>query len=93
MAFGIRATAHQTLPQDAVVRIGIDRVRSLVSLATTFGNGTISQIVLGPPYTRGDMIGGADVLLPDWSQILPLVRRFLVFFEDEMDTEGPVAQE
>ena|SRR5438094_618468 len=55
--------------------VGIDRVRSLVSLATTFGNGTIRQIVLGPPYTRGDMIGGADVLLPDWSQILPLVRQ------------------
>jgi polyisoprenyl-teichoic acid--peptidoglycan teichoic acid transferase len=53
----------------------LDRLRSLVPLAQAFDSGAIQQIVLGPPYTSGAVIGGADVLLPNWSQILPLVHQ------------------
>jgi LCP family protein required for cell wall assembly len=54
--------------------ISVGRFGSLLSLAKAFDNGQVKQIVLLPPYTNGTQIGGQDVLLPDWSQILPLVR-------------------
>jgi LCP family protein required for cell wall assembly len=54
--------------------ISVGRFGSLLSLAKAFDNGQVKQIVLLPPYTSGSQIGGQDVLLPDWSQILPLVR-------------------
>jgi LCP family protein required for cell wall assembly len=54
--------------------ITVDRFGSLLSLAKAFDNGQVRQIVLLPPYTSGAQIGGQDVLLPDWTQILPLVR-------------------
>lgn len=54
--------------------ITVDRFGSLLSLAKAFDNGQVKQIVLGPPYTSSAQIAGQDVLLPDWNQILPLVR-------------------
>jgi LCP family protein required for cell wall assembly len=54
--------------------ITVDRFGSLLSLAKAFDNGKVKQIVLLPPYTSNAQIAGQDVLLPDWNQILPLVR-------------------
>ncbi len=52
------------------------RVRSLLSLASQISDPSqIEQIVLVPPYTSGAVIGGADVLLPNWAAIRPLVRK------------------
>jgi len=48
----------------------------VVPVAQAFGSGTTQQLVLAPPYTSSAVIGGADVLLPNWSQILPLVHRY-----------------
>lgn len=53
------------------------RVRSLLSLASQINDASqIEQIVLVPPYTSGTVIGGSDVLLPNWSAIRPLVRQY-----------------
>jgi LCP family protein required for cell wall assembly len=52
------------------------RIRSLLSLANQINNPSqIQQIVLVPPYTSDAVVDGADVLLPNWSAIRPLVRQ------------------
>lgn len=52
------------------------RIRSLLSLASQLTNPSqIEQIVLVPPYTGSAVIGGADVVTPNWSLILPLVQQ------------------
>ena len=65
----------QSFQGELSTSISVDRFRSLLSLASVFGSGGIQQEVLGPPYTSASTIGGQDVLLPDWSQIQPLVRK------------------
>jgi LCP family protein required for cell wall assembly len=54
--------------------ITVGRFGSLLSLAKAFDNGQVRQIVLSSPYTSNALIAGQDVLLPNWTQILPLVR-------------------
>jgi LCP family protein required for cell wall assembly len=54
--------------------ITVDRFGSLLTLAKAFDAGSVKQIVLLPPYTSNAQIAGQDVLLPNWTQILPLVR-------------------
>lgn len=54
----------------------LTRMRSLLSLANQISDPTqIQQIVLVPPYTSDGVIGGQQVVLPNWPVILPLVRR------------------
>jgi LCP family protein required for cell wall assembly len=55
--------------------VSLDRFRSLLPLAALFQSGDIHQVVLGPPYTQGQIVEGQDALIPDWSQILPLVHQ------------------
>ena len=51
------------------------RVRSLLSLAGQINDPSqIEQIVLTPPYTGNQIIDGADVVVPNWAAIRPLVR-------------------
>ena len=53
----------------------LGRLRSLLSLASQISDPSqIEQIVLVPPYTGTDVIGGADVVTPNWNQIRPLVQ-------------------
>jgi hypothetical protein len=35
----------------------------------------VKQLVLLPPYTSNGKVGDQDVVLPNWSEILPLVRQ------------------
>ena len=52
------------------------RIRSLLSLASEINDPSqIQQVVLVPPYTSTGVIGGADVVLPNWGAIRPLVRQ------------------
>src|SRR5262245_5072309 len=52
------------------------RLRSMLSLAGKISDPSqIQQIVLVPPYTSDGVISGQDVVLPNWQQILPLVRQ------------------
>jgi LCP family protein required for cell wall assembly len=55
----------------------LPRIRSLLSLAGQINDpAQILQIVLLPPYTSDPTLSdGAQVLLPNWNAILPLVRQ------------------
>jgi LCP family protein required for cell wall assembly len=53
------------------------RIRSLLSLAGQINDPSqIEQIVLVPPYTSSAVVDGADVLIPNWTAIRPLVRQY-----------------
>src|SRR5436309_4443718 len=55
--------------------MGLDRVRSLLGVASTFDIAKVRQIVLLPPtYTSYGQISGQSVILPHWAQILPVVK-------------------
>ncbi len=55
--------------------MGVDKVRALLPLANQIGGPNVHQVVLLPPYTSSAVIDGQDVIVPDWNQILPLVRQ------------------
>jgi LCP family protein required for cell wall assembly len=55
--------------------IGLDRLRQLLSIAGSFDGSDIHRVVLLPPYTSEGYAAGQDVVLPDWSAILPLVHQ------------------
>jgi LCP family protein required for cell wall assembly len=53
------------------------RIRSLLTLAGQISDPSqIEQIVLVPPYSSNAVIDGADVLIPNWTAIRPLVRQY-----------------
>jgi LCP family protein required for cell wall assembly len=58
--------------------MGLDRVRSLLSVASGFDLANIKQIVLYVPaytsYDQGPRYGGESVVLPHWPQILAVTR-------------------
>jgi LCP family protein required for cell wall assembly len=55
--------------------IGLDRLRELLGVANQLRGSGLHRILLLPPLTSEGMIGGQDVVLPDWSAILPLVHQ------------------
>ncbi len=55
--------------------MGVDKVRAMLPLVNQIGGPNIHQVVLMPPYTSLSVIDGQDVVVPDWNQILPLVRQ------------------
>lgn len=55
--------------------ISVDRLRQLLALSSSFDGPNIHRIVLLPPYTSEGFAGGQDVVLPDWSLLLPLVHQ------------------
>ena len=54
--------------------ISVTRFGSLLALARVFDNSKVKQIVLLPPFTSNAQVAGQDVLMPNWDQILPVVR-------------------
>jgi LCP family protein required for cell wall assembly len=55
--------------------MGLDRVRSLLGVASAFDLANVRQIVLYvPAYTSYGQISGQSVLVPHWSQILAVTR-------------------
>jgi LCP family protein required for cell wall assembly len=55
--------------------MGLDRVRTLLSLANAFDPSNVQQVILYvPTYTSYGQISGQSVLLPHWSQILAVTR-------------------
>jgi LCP family protein required for cell wall assembly len=55
--------------------MGLDRVRSLLSLANAFDPSNVQQVILYvPTYTSYGQISGQSVLLPHWTQILAVTR-------------------
>lgn len=57
--------------------MGLDRVRSLLGVASAFDLANVQQVVLYAPtytYYPGYYIDGQSVVLPHWNQILPVVK-------------------
>jgi LCP family protein required for cell wall assembly len=55
--------------------IGLDRVRQLLAVASSFEGNYIHRVVLLPPYTSEGFAAGQDVVFPNWPAILPLVHQ------------------
>jgi polyisoprenyl-teichoic acid--peptidoglycan teichoic acid transferase len=55
--------------------IGLDRLRSMASIANDFDGPNIHRVVLVPPYTSEGFAGDQSVVFPDWTRIRPLVRQ------------------
>ena len=55
--------------------MGLDRVRSLLGVASAFDLANIKQVVLYVPlFTSYGQISGQSVILPHWNEILPVVK-------------------
>jgi LCP family protein required for cell wall assembly len=55
--------------------MGLDRVRSLLGVASAFDLANTKQVVLYVPlYTNYGQISGQSVILPHWTEILPVVK-------------------
>jgi LCP family protein required for cell wall assembly len=55
--------------------MGVDGLRSLLSIANEFNGPNVHRVVLVPPYTSEGFAGDQSVVFPDWSRILPLVHQ------------------
>jgi LCP family protein required for cell wall assembly len=66
-----------TLSGEFKTSMGLDRVRSLLSLANAFDPANVQQVILYvPTYTSYGQISGQSVLIPHWSQILAVTRQY-----------------
>jgi LCP family protein required for cell wall assembly len=64
-----------TLKGEFKTSMGLDRMRSLLGVASAFDLASIKQVVLYVPlYTSYGQISGQSVILPHWNEILPLVK-------------------
>jgi LCP family protein required for cell wall assembly len=64
-----------TLKGNFTTSMGLDRIRSLLSVATAFDIANVKQIVLYVPlYSSYGQISGASVILGHWPQILAVTR-------------------
>ncbi len=64
------------IQSDFKTDVGITDVGSLMPLAGNISLDNVTQVVLLPPFTRGQMIGAQDVLMPNWDLILPEVHKY-----------------
>jgi LCP family protein required for cell wall assembly len=55
--------------------MGIDRMRSMMSIANEFDGPNVHRVLLVPPDTSEGWAQGQSVVFPDWGQILPLVHQ------------------
>ena len=51
-------------------------VAALLPIASGIDLANVHQVLLLPPYTSGATVGDADVLMPNWNLILPLVHQY-----------------
>jgi LCP family protein required for cell wall assembly len=64
-----------TLKGNFTTSMGLDRIRSLLSVATAFDIANVKQIVLYVPlYTSYAQISGSSVVQPHWQQILAVTK-------------------
>jgi LCP family protein required for cell wall assembly len=64
-----------TLKGNFKTSMGLDRVRSLLGVASAFDLANVKQVVLYVPlYTSYGQISGQSVILPHWSQILAVTK-------------------
>jgi LCP family protein required for cell wall assembly len=56
--------------------MSIGQVSGLLPIAGSVPLGSITQVVLLPPYTSTAYVGGQDALMPNWSLIRPEVAKY-----------------
>ena len=64
------------LASNFVTSVPLTQATSLLPIAGSIPLANVTQVVLGPPYTSSQTIGGQDVLIPDWTQINPEVAQY-----------------
>lgn len=64
------------MKSDFKTDFGVLDVGSLLPIAGSVPLANVTQVVLLPPYTHGEMIGQQDVLIPNWNLILPDVAQY-----------------
>ncbi len=65
----------QALNGEIKTDIDFGRLQALFSMSGQFTGPGVQTIVLLPPFTTQAVVEGQDVVLPDWSRILPLVHK------------------
>lgn len=55
--------------------LGLNRIRSLMSIANEFDGPNVHKVLLVPPVTSEGYVQDQSVVFPDWAQILPLVHQ------------------
>ncbi|MBJ7609794.1 MAG: LCP family protein [Candidatus Dormibacteraeota bacterium] len=56
--------------------LSLAQVGELLPIAGNVSLSNVQQVVLLPPYTSSQTIGDQEVLVPNWSLILPLVHKY-----------------
>jgi hypothetical protein len=56
--------------------MSIGQLSGLLPIAGSVPLASITQVVLLPPYTISQYLGGQAVLMPDWSLIRPEVAKY-----------------
>ena len=65
----------QTFSGEFKTSMSLDRLRELLPIVRDFTPSGVHRVLLLPPYTSNATIEGQDVLLADWSLVLPLVHK------------------
>jgi LCP family protein required for cell wall assembly len=56
--------------------MSIPQVAALLPLASQITLSNVQQVLLLPPFTSGAIVGGQDVLIPNWNLILPETHKY-----------------
>jgi LCP family protein required for cell wall assembly len=64
------------MANDFSTDMSISQIASLLPIASNVQLQNVQQVILAPPYSFSGTIANQDVLLPDWSLILPETHRF-----------------
>jgi LCP family protein required for cell wall assembly len=65
-----------SLGSDFQTNMSIGQVSGLLPIAGSVPLSSITQVVLLPPYTSTEIVGGQDALRPDWALIRPEVAKY-----------------
>jgi len=56
--------------------VSLSQIGDLLPIAGSIPLSNVTQVVLSPPYTSSQTIGGLDVLIPNWDLINPEVAKY-----------------
>jgi LCP family protein required for cell wall assembly len=69
-------TLATSLGSDFQTDMSIGQVSELLPIAGSVPLASITQVVLLPPYTSNEYVGGQDALMPNWQLIRPEVAKY-----------------
>ena len=65
-----------TIDSEFKTDVALTSVTNLLPLAGSIPLSSVTQVVLGPPYTSSEVIGSQDVLIPNWNLIRGVVSQY-----------------